>query len=748
MAYIIKNTSGLISTRLTDVGRRKLSQGNFLISYFQIGDSEVSYSAATPYNQVRNNILMPSFNAQNDTGYPQSNKEEVKYPYYVQSGSGIKYGIPFMDSGYDIVYNTQGPKGFFSASTATTIVQTSSAYTVTSNYFVDMTTLSGQTDIFLDFDYCAATSGTPRVGDFITIYYDGVGNCNSVNTVPILTYKIVGLNPTTGTTAQTPWHVYLDRPVPNYTATTTAGNYARAQIYPSGMTVLYDSEVPQIYWDPTTLNFDEPCSILNKETPVWNMNIPWSENPAGLFPSTYQDYSTYSAVTYLGSKEYFGYQESSGQTFFVSNRFSAETTDTYYYNSFDEQVKVLPKNQKAIAIVHFTNQDIDFPYGEKFATLPFDPQNPTNQTGLARHLKVKLPTLMWHKSTGNTIGQTFMIDPPNYNLCVPHYMKSSKNPDMNDPGLRYFQLWDLNPDSNGNLNRVGKVFPDSQTIIFDDEEIVAAMSYKANRNWTLPAPRLSTVPPNLCDSNQTGTPLFTNPSERLWLTYLFTNTGFTNSLHCNYYSQVIAPSGTSVTNPYNVITKFGSEFPFMSQNYGPIPLSGFTGFVANNLILLVQRVTGDTKPSSTSWRKIDVTNSMSANTINGYLTMSGMTGTTFQIDGDMYNAASSNLYNLANYINIPLWGATGQTLNFGGEYYFYGNFETDISATIYEMRYKVTLGRNQFTNTTNPTWQSGTTSYITEIGLFDEDYDLLVLSKLQSPQIRQGIQQFSVKLDF
>jgi hypothetical protein len=64
------------------------------------------------------------------------------------------------------------------------------------------------------------------------------------------------------------------------------------------------------------------------------------------------------------------------------------------------------------------------------------------------------------------------------------------------------------------------------------------------------------------------------------------------------------------------------------------------------------------------------------------------------------------------------------------------------------MRYKVTLGRNQFTNTTNPTWQSGTTSYITEIGLFDENYDLLVLSKLQSPQIRQGIQQFLVKLDF
>ena len=152
MAYIIKNTSGLVNTRLTDVGRRKISQGNFNISYFQIGDSEINYTGVTNYNQSRNNILMPSFNAQNNTGYPESNKEEVKYPYYVQGGSGVKYGIPFMDSDYTEVYNSAGPKGFFSATTASTIVQTSSAYTITSNYYVDMTTLSGQTDIYIEFD--------------------------------------------------------------------------------------------------------------------------------------------------------------------------------------------------------------------------------------------------------------------------------------------------------------------------------------------------------------------------------------------------------------------------------------------------------------------------------------------------------------------------------------------------------------------------------------------------------------------
>jgi hypothetical protein len=146
MAYIIKNTSGLINTRLTDVGRNKISQGNFNISYFQIGDSEVSYSAATNYNIVNNNILMPAFNAQNDTGSPNSNKQNVKYPYYIQGNTGNTYGIPYSDNQIQSVYNSAGSKGFFNVDGPKEdwVTQITSAYTITSNYVVDMTTLVGQ----------------------------------------------------------------------------------------------------------------------------------------------------------------------------------------------------------------------------------------------------------------------------------------------------------------------------------------------------------------------------------------------------------------------------------------------------------------------------------------------------------------------------------------------------------------------------------------------------------------------------
>ena len=176
MSYIIKNTAALINTRLTDVGRRNISQGSFNISYFQIGDSEVSYSAVTNYNQPNNNILMPAFNAQNDTGSPQSNKQNIKYPYYVEGSAGNTYGIPFMDNQIQSVYNSAGPKGFFT--TGNTLIETSSGYTLTPNYWIDMSTMTGQTQIEIEFDINICnqpTTGTPNIGDFVTMVFDGDG---------------------------------------------------------------------------------------------------------------------------------------------------------------------------------------------------------------------------------------------------------------------------------------------------------------------------------------------------------------------------------------------------------------------------------------------------------------------------------------------------------------------------------------------------------------------------------------------
>ena len=727
MGFIIKNTAGLINTRITDTGRQLLSQGNFNISYFQVGDSEVCYNCAGSVQPSTGFVLEPSFNAQNSTGSPQSNRENIKYPFYFQGTSGSTYGIPFVGSINTDVYNHTGTLGFFTGNTSAPIVytaQTSSAYTITSNLIIDYGECVSASTIDLNFDSCAPTTGTPSVGDIVTIIYDGNAGCGDISgNYPILTYKIQAI---TGSTP--PFTVQLDRALPDFINQPCAG-FARTLIYPSGMTPFYDVVVPTDY-------FLSACSQTD-EVLIWNMNIPWSESPAGVIDTINEDYTQYGSVNYLGTKEYLGYQSVEGQYFANSTGLTANT-DTFYYNSYDEPILVFPEYQKAIAIVSYTNQSINNYYGEKFAFQPYDPAAP-GAVGQARNFKVTIPTLMWHKTTGTTIGQTFYVDPQGYDLFYPNYMKSKKDNDFNTPGMRYYNLWDTNPDSNGNLNRVGKVFPDSELIVFDDDEIVAAMSYKSNRNWTLPAPKLGLIPPNICNTGLDTTGILSADTEYLWVTYRFNSTAFTDSLHCNYYSKIQGPSLDCSLTPQNVTVRFGNEFPFMTQ--------GCSGFSANKLILLAQKTIGDVSPDPAQWVELDVTSELAGTTIDNYLTPSGLTGTTFTISLDDYTGGT--IYDLNQYIDIPMNGETNK-LNFGDEYFFYGNIDTDIQATIYEMRYAVNLTDNNFVNSSNPTYDPTIFNprYITEIGLYNSDNDLMILSKLQSPVLRQGLQNFLIKFDF
>jgi hypothetical protein len=65
MSYILKDTSALINSVITDAGRRAISKGNFNISYFQVGDSEVCYDCIDNADLSTLNVLSPQPNAQN-----------------------------------------------------------------------------------------------------------------------------------------------------------------------------------------------------------------------------------------------------------------------------------------------------------------------------------------------------------------------------------------------------------------------------------------------------------------------------------------------------------------------------------------------------------------------------------------------------------------------------------------------------------------------------------------------------------
>jgi hypothetical protein len=833
MGYIIKNTSGLVNTRVTDTGRQRLSEGNFRISYFALGDSEVSYNELpNTYNQANTVILEPEFNAQNSSGVPESNRQYIKYPYLVDQDQTNIYGIPFMDSGIESVYNRAAMRGFFSGNTTASTIDwqalVNNSYVVTPNYVVNMSTLNGTNEITVQrMDCNSQNNNTPSVGDFITIYYDGRAatdcSCSNLPTptptaspgqtpTPTPTPSTTSSNPcASATPTPTPTHtpcltpsntpqcplppapdcnkdviscfsiltyrivavcgdvLTLDRSTPDFT-NLASDCLARTLIYPPQMVPLYDSFTPEPHWSQSVIDFESVCDTDQFDVKIWNMNIPWTESPAGLNSSTYQDYTKFGSINYIGQKEYFGYTTSDAQT---------STDSVYYYNSFGEKIVVTPEEQKAIAIIHYTNQTIDFFYGEKFALEPYDTQNPDNTQGQARNFKLHIPTLMWHKNPECCFGQTFWVDPPGFdgkNLFQVQYIKSSISDNMNQPGLRYYNLWDTFAQPNGLPSRIGKVFPDSKLIIIDDEEIVAALSYKANRNWTLPAPQVSLITPNTCGvSNSTG--VLTGGGETLWVTYRLSNTDtFTNSLHSNYYTSVVGTANVCTPDtPQNVAVRFGGEFNCLVQpGFNPTTtttttspsttttttISPYTtttttscptctvpaGFYATQFQVLAQRTIAGQRPDPTQWRLIDFTDQISNMFINGYVTQESLTASTFTVTAENYNLAP--FYNLNDYIELVQNGATGQQLNFGDEYYFYGSLETDIQATIYEMKYKINLSFNEFLVSQNPTWTPGTPSYVTEIALLDENQDILVMSKLQSPVLRQGIQQYVVKLDF
>ena len=732
MGYILKNTSGLINTVLTDAGRQAMSKGLFDIAYFQVGDSEVCYDCVDG-NISTFNVLQADYNIQNKTPVPQKNKAEIKYPLFVDSNSGSTFGIPFQNSQIDDIFNSAAPLGFFTGDSGSFSAFTTSAYTYSSSWIADLSTFASGNTFQLSYSACQSYTANTQVGDYCVVYMDGVGGCGTWSgNFPILFYQVVAITGSTTATTGTVT-VEVDRTIPDFDAMGVTGD-ARVYFFPSGMQPFYDAFTPSYYWPTDAFNFESNCDISSDFVKIWNMNIPWTESPAGYaYPDL--DYNYFQSSGYCGTKEYLGYNSNAGQT---------DTSSTYYYNTFAEQINLSPSNQKAIAIIHYTNHDIDNYYGEKFATEIFDPTQ-SGATGQLGNFRLDLPWLMWHKSTGATMGESFYTDPRGFeslNLDEVEYIQSSVNSNQVDPGLRYYHLWDTNPNSNGYPNRVGKVWPDLKILTIDDDELVAAMSYKSNRNWTLPAPKLGLIVPNTFN-NTAGSDVgvLSGTGQTMWVTYTFTNTAFTQSLHCNYYTNISGTNPDCPPDSADITIRFAGEFPFLNSNPGSSP----SGFTANNMKILAQKVTGSTRPNPANWVEIDVTNQLSATSVNGYITFSGLTGTTLQLTNDMYTGASSN-YRLENYIDLPQTGDT--QMNFGSEYFFYGSLKTDIQATIYEMQYMVNLGQAQFGHSSNPTWNGTVPPYVTEIGLYNLNKDLMIISKVQSPEIRQGVQQYKIKLDF
>lgn len=691
MSFLFNNSFENLSARITNKGRQKVAEGNFIISYFQVGDSEYDYNFSSLDGTGINNPPQKVFT-------PLDKDSIIKYPYKLSESSvtGTTYGIPIRNSQVVTVKNNIGPAGFV---TEYKEYDGTNGVSVVCN-FVETTIryVNGTNILFIpsevDFSGC----------EYVTLVFSTLLGTNNIiqEKSNSLVYKILDVVSSSISTTLT-----LDRVMPDLnvdpdsldpTIPVTVICNKCNPFYPNG----YDS----------TYNCQPlPQSPESQQDP-WKVNVVWSKKPAGM-SEQYENLSGYSSNVFVSTKEFLGYNISLGQLY---------NTGTTITNSLGEEVLVLPEEQHSLAIVYYSEINSSYEPDKFFKYEDYIAHNDTEDI---EYFEVYIPFLLYHRNTGTTIGARFFMDTTDYFID-----SSAIDTKLNRIKFRY-----LIDEQN---IKVGKVFVNHKTIIFDDQEIVAILDYKSNRKYTLPIPKVAQTSMSLNNyplmNGQTGQTVYVS-----YLLEFFGMNGLLNGLHCNHYSKV-----TGTTIECDVTFKFGeNDFRFMETEF-----SGYTkGYIANRLKVLVQVVNEDEELDSENWKIIDFTNKIPNHTPGDYIDPVNLRNKPFVITYEDYNNAS--FYNIDNYLEpeYPTDNPSSEP-QFGDEQPFPGSIKLTRATDLQVLNFNVNLPEGEFTTTQNPTWSIDKTKKITEIALLDDNKDILIIAKTPNPISRVGTQVFSVKLDF
>jgi hypothetical protein len=664
MSYISKNTGAFVNARLTDKGRELLSIGLLNFATFRLGDSEVDYSTlGASYNIALQNILKP-----------KANQPDLKTPIFPTSTAVVP--DVSIDQLVPTVLQTivQAPeKGFFNYDTTATTIEytayTTTGYTVLSDTVIPVVNMNGTNVVSINQGPSYVTGSTePSIGDLMMVKMSnpdltlpqslGVVEINTP--VPYLWYKVQSLS---GSVSANTLVVEVDRNLPDFS---TSGSLNEA----------YTMFYPQDGW-----LFD---TGLYSGGTVWNMNNVWSYGIPGVDPTTYEGFPNYGSESFVGSKEYYGY--------------TSEFKLTGSTSGFCDDVN-------SVSIIHYSNAENcynqpELTYGQKFYV----------DTTISESPILKIPTLMWHRKvfsgsgTGDIIGHTFVAT------------GNTKAVTLNG-NLTQIKYYDL-VDSETPTISVGRLFPDLQTITIDDQELVSALSYKSNRNWTLPQLNygLATSP--------TG---FFNLTEDVYVTYILESTsGYTSGMHSQYITCVTfgVDCAPDVSSKDINITFPAGELPYMYT-------SGGTGWYADTFKILVQKVPTGTYPDPANWTEMDFTSNINGHVVGNRINPLNLESSTFTITNTTFTSGTT--YNLDDYINIPLNGET-DILQFGDEQFFYGNLEASGIITNYRTVFNFTIPPNQWNFSINPTYVgSGQNVRISEIGVYDNVGNLVAIGKFIIP---------------
>jgi len=696
MSYIIKTTDPFVSIKLTEKGREMLSQGLLNFTSWAIGDSEINYDREAVVDANPNDI---SLSATSRILRPLDRQPNIK-TYITPSGALTPFQ-PINASNLNVikavVNNEATERGFFNHVSSTFTTLSSSTY-VNNSEIINNSVLTGGTALAL------SVASSLVVGDYILLKLgnDSFGSAipySNTSALPNLWYKIQAIG--SGV-------VIVDRNLPNLSgeaATSQVLVYKGGEIYESMFTGTTTS-----YWDSGTLSFNSAINVTCHDVPVWNMNNVWCENLAGITGLTtfnyYEDYTKFGSYSFLGQKNpYLEY-------------LCESTASTLNFNCNGPGFSYPDDVTKSISIIHYTNNTISSLYGEFFYI------DTTNN----KVVRIHMPDLMYHRrgyatGSGTSMGMSFV---------------SSGSPKT--IGTSDIQYYDLIEDptmisSATTAQAVGKVFPQLKIVVIDDDEIVSAISYKSNRNWTLPALAANVVSP----SGGTSTGVL-DIDETMYLTYILENqsdSGLTTSLPCQEYIKITNNSSSKKDVAFRISET--DLLPYMRKKES-VGYDGL-GFYATNFKLMYQKVTDpESRPDPAAWKVYDFTTTGLTTNVGETIDPKALENQNPTASGfilDTIKESGSTTFNLISILNMAP-NSDPSMLQFGDERFFYGNLETFIGATIYKTLFSLIVNADEFVETTNPTRSKDASTNppnikVSEVGIYDSANNLVCIGKLSIP---------------
>lgn len=421
---------------------------------------------------------------------------------------------------------------------------------------------------------------------------------------------------------------------------------------------------------------------------VWNMNIVRTGSVEGAMASN-SGYTCYGSVDYAGAKQYFGFDDAS---------------------------------IRQIGIIHYSNNFSGSQYSENL---------------VEGSVVLNLPTVMWHNSPQNS-GQGIP-----YGLTLSDSFGTTLYDNTANTTFRY--LLDSNS-SAGNI--VGRVYHKLKIILITDSELLAALSYKSNRSYTLPPliPSLVASPKYpLTTSSATGV---IGSGQTIFFTYIpetnggylsGSSFGYNQALHCSYIGSIDGQSGPNGQNQYLSLTFPNLGFPYLrksSDTLSSSPYSG-SGWVANSVQLLVNiqpsNLYGAGNLPENGWMRVS-SKSAGGNGIFSSTTFGDLTVDSNKLLGYNFIISNEDILSGSQYTLTSTFTGGSDTLFWGNESFFFGNLDTSIISNTFKTSIVAYAANDTLNSSLNSTFDNTVdTVFFTEVAVLDANDNFVAVGKTTSP---------------